>query len=72
MNAVRNHFGVRFGGELVTCRTQLGTQLVVILDDPAVDERETISGDVWRGVALTRPTMSRPTRVGDADRAMGW
>ena len=71
MDTVRDHLGVRIGGEFVTRCAQLFAQLFVILDDAVVHDRKTIARDVRMGVALGRNTVGRPARVGDTEFAVG-
>jgi len=67
VHAVRDHLGVRLGGELVALALRFGAQFLVILDDAVVDDRDAVLGDVRMGVAFARHAVGRPARVRDAE-----
>ena len=71
VDAVRDDFGVGLGDELVAELRQVGAQLLVVLDDAVVDDRESVVGDVGMRVALARHAVGGPARVRDADLAAG-
>ncbi len=70
VDAVRDHFGVGFGGEHIAFALRLRAQFLVVLDDAVVDDRDAVLRDVRMGVALARAPVRRPTRVRDAEAAM--
>jgi len=70
VDAVRDHLGVGLGGELVTLARRLGAQLLVVLDDAVVDDRDAVPGDVRVGVALARHAVRGPAGVRDAEAAV--
>ena len=72
VNAVRDHFGVGLGRELVAGGLQLVAQLFVVLDDAVVDERDAVPGDVRVRVALARHAVRGPAGVRDAELAAAW
>jgi hypothetical protein len=67
VNTVRDHLGIRLGGELVAEPLELGPQLLVVLDDPVVHDRDPFARDVRMRVALARHAMRGPAGVRDAD-----
>src|ERR1700730_14707844 len=67
MNAMCDDLGVRLRGKHVALPLQLFTQLFVVLDDPVVDDHETIERNVRVSVALARNPVRRPPCMGDAD-----
>ena len=71
VDAVRDHLGVGLGGELVALAPRLVAQLLVVLDDAVVDDRDAVLGDVRVGVALARHAVRGPARVRDAEAAVG-
>ena len=71
MDAVRDHFGVGLGGERVAAGDEVGAQLLVVLDDAVVHDRDAIARDVRVGVTLARHAVGGPARVGDAKEACG-
>ncbi len=75
VNAMRDHFGVGLGGELIAELGQLLTQLFVVLDDAVVNDGDAVPRDMRVRVALGRHAMGRPAGVGDAqvavDRGLG-
>ena len=71
VDAVRDHLGVGLGGELVTAPLELVAQLLVVLDDAVVDDRQAVERDMRMGVALARDAVGGPAGVGDADLAAG-
>ena len=70
VDAVRDHLGVGLGGELVALALRLGAQLLVVLDDAVVDDRDAVLGDVRVGVALARHAVRGPAGVRDAKPAV--
>ena len=70
VHAVRDHFGVGFGGEGVAGLLELFAQLFVVLDDAVVNDREAAERDVRMRVALGRDAVRGPARVRDADLAV--
>ena len=70
MDAVRDDLGVGLGAELVAVPQQLRAQLLVVLDDAVVDDRDAVARDVRVGVALARHAVRRPARVRDAEVAV--
>ncbi len=70
MDAVSDDLGVRLRREFVAETLQLFTQLIVVLDDAVVNDRETVVRDVGMRVALARHTVRGPASVGDADVAV--
>ena len=66
VDAVRDDFGVGLGRELVA-GLQLVAQLLVVLDDAVVHERDAVARDVRMGVALARHAVRGPARVRDAE-----
>jgi hypothetical protein len=52
VDAMRDDLGVGLGGERRSRALQLGAQLVVVLDDAVVHDREPVLGDVRMRVAL--------------------
>ena len=67
MNAVRDDLGIGVRGELVAGALELGPELLVVLDDAVVDDRDAVARDVRMGVLLVRHAVRRPARVGDAE-----
>ncbi len=72
MNAVRDHFGVRFRSEFVAELHELVVQFLVILDDAVVDDRDAVARHMRVGIPLVRHAMRRPARVGDSEVARSW
>src|SRR6185312_15448733 len=70
MDSMGDHLGVRLGGELVAAPRELCPQLLMILDDAVVNDREPVARDVRVRIALARHTVGRPARVRDAELAM--
>jgi hypothetical protein len=70
VHAMRDHLGVGLRGERIPRRLQLGAQLVVVLDDAVVDDRDAVPRDVRVRVALARHAVGRPAGVGDAQLAV--
>ena len=71
VDAVGDDLGVGLAGEGVAELAQFLAQLVVVLDDAVMDDREAVIRHVRVGVAFARDTMGRPARVGDAQAALG-
>src|SRR2546429_5181280 len=71
VDAVGDDLGVGLGGEPVAAALEIGTQLLVVLDDAVVHDREAVARDVRMRVALRRDPVRGPARVGDADLAGG-
>src|SRR5262249_47631658 len=69
MDAMRNDFRIRFGRELVAGALQLVPQFLVVLDDPVMNDSQTVAGDVGMRVALAGNSVRGPTGVGNADLA---
>ena len=67
MNAVGNDLSVGVRGENVAQRLQFVPQLLVILDDAVVDDRETVVGNVGVGVLLAGNSVGGPAGMGDTD-----
>src|SRR5690606_14636850 len=55
--------------ELVAGALERGAQLVVVLDDAVVDDREPVARDVRVRVALARRAVRRPAGMRDAELA---
>ena len=70
MHAMRDHFGVGLGSELVTELLQVVAQLFVVLDDAVVHDGQTVVRDMRMRVALGGHAMSGPARVCDAHLAV--
>src|SRR5277367_652713 len=70
VNAVRDDLRVGLGAERVALTLELRAQLLVILDDTVVYDRETVSRDVRVGIALARHAVRGPARVCDTERAV--
>ena len=66
MNAVRDHFGIGFGGEAVAQAFEIGAQRLVILDDAVVHDRDAVARDVRVGVLRRRHAVGGPPRMRDA------
>ena len=71
VDAVRDDLGVGVRGELVAGLLELVAQLLVVLDDAVVHDRDAVARDVRMGVALVRHAVRRPARVRDAEVAGG-
>ncbi len=71
MNTVRDDLGVGLRGELIAQPREILTQLLVILDDAVVDDRDAVARDVRVRIALVRHAMGCPARVGDAEMTGG-
>ena len=69
MDAVRDDLGVGLRGELVAGPLELVAELLVVLDDAVVHDRDAVARDVRVGVALVRHAVRRPARVRDAEVA---
>ena len=66
---MRQHFGVRFGSEMVLTLPQISSSLIcaVVLDHAVVDERKfTALIEMRMRVLIGRLAVGRPTRVTDA------
>ena len=70
VDAVSDDLGVGLGGELVAAPLEVRAQLLVVLDDAVVDDREAVARDVRVRVALARHAVRGPARVRDADLAV--
>src|SRR6185437_6330041 len=70
MHAMGDHLGIRLRGELVTAALELGAQLLMVLDDAVMNDRESVARDVRMGIALARHAVGRPARVRDAELAV--
>jgi hypothetical protein len=70
VNPMRDDFRVRLGAELVTGGLQFVAQLVVVLDDAVVNDRNPVARDVRMRVALARHAVRGPARVRDAERTV--
>jgi hypothetical protein len=66
VNAMRDHLGIGLRRELVAELGELVAQLLVILDDAVVHDRDAVARDVRMGVALGRYAVRCPARVRDA------
>ena len=71
VDAMRDHLGVGLGAELVAAPLEVRAQLLVVLDDAVVHDREPVARDVRVRVALARHPVGGPAGVGDADLAGG-
>ena len=69
VNAVRDDLGIGVRGELVAGALEFGPELLVVLDDAVMDDRNAVARDVRMGVLLVRHAVRRPARVGDAEVA---
>ena len=66
---VGEHLGVGVRDQLHAVGDELGPQLVGVLEDAVVDDRDAALGvDVGVGVDVARRPVGGPARVGDADR----
>src|SRR6185437_8987982 len=65
----RHRLGVGLGLEAIAQARQLGLELLKILDDAVVDDRDAVGGDRM-GVGLARHAMRRPAGMADADPAL--
>ena len=66
-NEVGEDFGIRFGTEFNPLGAELRTQCRCVLDDPVVDDGESVvCVGVWMGVAIARLAMRGPAGVADA------
>ena len=70
VHAMRDHLGIRFGGEVVAELLELVAQLFVILDDAVVHDGEAVVRDMGVRVALGGHAVRGPARVGDAHLAV--
>src|ERR1700741_5437466 len=67
VNPMGNDFGVGFRAELVTRALQLLAQLIVILDDAVMYDRDTVTRQMRVRIALARYAVRRPARMGNSD-----
>ena len=68
LDEVRERLGVRVGSEDVAALAQAVAQLLEVLDDAVVDDRDLARAvGVGMGVEVIRPAVRRPARVGEAD-----
>lgn len=67
---MRDHLGIGLAGEDITAALQAGAQLLVVLDDAVVRERDTrrilARREVRMGIVGDRLAVGCPARVGDA------
>ena len=70
VNAMRDHFGVGLRSERVAELGELLAQLLVVLDDAVVNDRDAVARDVRMRVALGGHAVRRPARVRDAEMAV--
>ena len=70
VHEMRRDLGVGLRRELVTFRLQLVLDLLVVLDDAVMDDRDAIAGHVWVRVRLGHPAVRCPARVRDAQQSL--
>gem|GEM_PF-3013895 len=70
MDAVRDHLGIGFRIEAIAQVDEPGTQRLVILDDPVMDDGDAVAGHVRMRVSRCRHAVGGPSGMGDSDVAV--
>src|SRR5581483_1843328 len=70
MNEVGDNLGVGVRGEFITRSAQPASDLLMVLDDAVMHNRQSIPADMRMRIALTRRAMRGPARVRDAERPL--
>ena len=71
LDQVRDRLGVRLGDERVAARLEPVAELLEVLDDPVVDDRDPPGAvHLGMGVDVARPAVRRPARVREPDRGV--
>ncbi len=69
LNQVRDDFGIGLGRKLETVSPQFLAQLLIVFDDPVVDNSQPVAGHVRMGVDLRGLAMGCPAGMGNAQLA---
>ncbi len=72
LDQVREGLRVGLGAQLVSALRQPIAQLLEVLDDAVVDDRDVAGAvDVWMGIQVVRAAVGRPAGVSEADGRRG-